>query len=66
MKAFLAVLACIIVVGSIILFHLNYKCVSHHYEWRTDCHVHRDAQGRRTSESCYDRRVEVCDEWEER
>lgn len=61
-----AVLAIIVVVGAILWGHLNYKCISQHYEWRRDCTTHRNSEGKRTGETCRDRRVEVCDTWEER
>lgn len=54
------------IIAAIIWWHLTYRCVSQHYEWRTSCTVHRDSQGRRTGETCHERRVEVCDSWEER
>lgn len=56
----------VLIVGSIIWWHLNYRCVSEHYEWRTDCTVHRNSDGKRTGETCHEHRVEVCDQWEER
>ena len=60
------VLAIVAIIGGIIWWHLNYKCISEHYEWRTDCTTHRNSDGKRTGETCHERRVEVCDEWEER
>lgn len=54
------------VVGAIIWWNINYKCVSEHHEWRTDCTTHRDSKGRQTGETCRERRVEVCDDWEPR
>lgn len=56
----------ILVIGCVIWWHLNYKCTESHYEWRQECTVHRDSKGKRTGESCHDRRVDVCDNWEER
>lgn len=53
----------ILMITGIIWWNLNYKCVNEHYEWRTDCTVHRNSDGRRTGETCHERRVEVCDEW---
>lgn len=54
------------VVAAVIWWHVNYRCVESHYEWRQDCTVHRDSHGRRTGETCHDRRVSVCDQWEPR
>lgn len=56
----------ILTVVGVIWWNWNYKCVSAHYEWRTDCTVHRNSDGKRTGETCHERRVEVCDEWVER
>lgn len=63
---FVGGLLIVAVVGAVIWWHLTYKCVSSHHEWRTDCTTHRDSNGKRTGESCHERRVEVCDDWEER
>ena len=61
-----AVLGGIAFVGFIVWFHLNYKCVSSHMEWRSSCHVNRDSHGRRISEHCRQYQTEVCDEYVER
>ena len=63
---FLGGLVIVAIVGAIIWWNINYKCVSEHYEWRTDCTTHRDSKGKRTGETCHERRVEVCDDWEPR
>lgn len=52
--------------GFIVWFHLNYKCIRSHKEWRSDCDVTRDSYGRKVSESCWTRQVDVCDEYVER
>lgn len=62
----LAVCAVLLVIGAIIWWNLTYRCVDSHYEWRTDCTTHRDTNGKRTGETCHERRVDVCDHWEKR
>lgn len=66
LKGWLVILGIIGVVIFAIWWHLNYRCVSSHYEWRTDCDTHHSSDGRRSWETCHERRVEVCDEWTER
>jgi hypothetical protein len=65
-KILLAVIFLAIVITCAVWFHMNYRCTSTHFEYRTECTVHRDGKGRRTGETCHEHRVDVCDAWEER
>lgn len=63
---FIAFVAVIGVIAVVIWWNINYQCVESHHEWRTECTTHRDSNGRRTGETCHERRVDVCDRWEPR